>query len=114
MSRRADLEKLLADSHATVRKAKMQRAPFRDVQIENARIRHLLKTAGVNEALIQLYINQGMNQAQTADHGHETIQPRIPIRIQRDKQQGENIRTSSCPESLTMSELDFEPNLNIR
>ena len=90
----------------------MQRAAFRDAQIENTRLRDLLKIAGVNEALTQSYINQGINQAQNADSSHRTIRPRMPIHQEETRSGGtidESMRASPFSDISAMSRLNVEP-----
>jgi hypothetical protein len=107
----ADLERRLASCHNTVREAEMQRAAFRDAQIENARLRSLLKVAGVDENLVQSYINQGISQAQNADPNHRTIRPRIPVH--QDSPRSERVRevssTRASPFSENSATFDPEP-----
>jgi hypothetical protein len=105
----ADLERRLASCHNTVREAEMQRAAFRDSQIENARLRSLLKVAGVDENLVQSYVNQGISQAQNTDPNHRTIRPRIPVH--QDSPRSEKVREVSSTRASPFSEnsATFEP-----
>jgi hypothetical protein len=58
----------------------MQRNSFRDLQIENGRLRELLRVAGINEALTDSYVNQGIVQSVDPSTSLRQIRPRIPIR----------------------------------
>jgi hypothetical protein len=104
----ADLEKRLTDSHATNREAEILQAAFRDAQTENTRLRDLLKVAGVNEALIRLYVDQDINRSSTVDPGHRTIRPRIAMQ-REDIWRSERTRAVDYPELLAISKRDVEP-----
>ena len=108
----ADLEKRVAASHAACREAEMQRGAFRDAQVENARLRDLLRIAGVDEALIQSYVNQGLTQAHSADSlSHRALRPRISTeherRQSRDGRDG-SARTSPYPDVSAMRRLNVQ------
>jgi hypothetical protein len=111
----ADLEKRVAASHAACREAELQRGAFHDAQIENSRLRDLLRIAGVNDATVQSYVNQGINQAQSADSTHRTLRPRISTEHARQRSRDgghESARTSPYPEVSAMRRLNFEPDSN--
>lgn len=105
----ADLERKLAACHNTVREAEMERAAFRDAQVENSRLRSLLKVAGVDENLVQSYVNQGISQAQNADPNHRAIRPRMPTH--QDGTRNEKMRDASSTRASPFSESSatFEP-----
>lgn len=111
----ADLEKRVAASHAACREAELQRGAFRDAQIENTRLRDLLRIAGVNDATVQSYVNQGISQARSADSTHRTLRPRISTEHARQRSRDgrdESARTSPYPDVSAMRRLHVEPDLN--
>lgn len=94
----------------------MQRGAFRDAQVENARLRDLLRIAGVDQALIQSYVNQGLNQAHSADSStHRTLRPRISTEHERRQSRDgrdESARTSPYPEVSAMRKLNVQHDSN--
>ena len=78
----ADLERRLNECHVTCREAELARAAFADLQAENARLRSLLSSAGINPdpAGIQA---QHHNPQQSVDNAGATslrqIKPRFRI-----------------------------------
>jgi hypothetical protein len=57
----ADLERRLKECHATCRDAELQRTALADLQVENARLRDLLKFAGVSSDMVEGYGRQTMS-----------------------------------------------------
>ena len=53
-----DLERRLSECHATCREAELQLNAFKELQIENARLRQLLEILGVNETLVSTFVHQ--------------------------------------------------------
>lgn len=94
----------------------MQRTAFRDAQIENARLRDLLRIAGVNEALIQSYVNQGINQAHNADSTLRTLRPRLSTEQERQQSRDsrdESTRASPYSDVSAMGRLNVEPETHL-
>ena len=58
-----DLEKRLSDCHVTCREAELQLSAFKELQTENARLRQLLEVLGVDENLINTFVNQDATSA---------------------------------------------------
>jgi hypothetical protein len=53
-----DLERRLSECHVTCREAELRLNAFKELQIENARLRQLLEILGVNETLINTFVHQ--------------------------------------------------------
>ena len=53
-----DLERRLSECHVTCREAELQLNAFKELQIENARLRQLLEILGVNENLVNTFVHQ--------------------------------------------------------
>jgi hypothetical protein len=53
-----DLERRLSECHVTCREAELRLNAFKELQIENARLRQLLEILGVNENLINTFVHQ--------------------------------------------------------
>jgi hypothetical protein len=53
-----DLERRLSECHVTCREAELRLNAFKELQIENARLRQLLEIFGVNENQINAFIHQ--------------------------------------------------------
>jgi hypothetical protein len=53
-----DLERRLSECHVTCREAELQLNAFKELQIENVRLRQLLEMLGVNENLIHTFVHQ--------------------------------------------------------
>jgi hypothetical protein len=102
----------VAASHAACREAEMQRGAFRDAQVENARLRDLLRIAGVDEALIQSYVNQSLTQAHSAESStHRALRPRISTEHERRQSRDgrdENAQTSPYPDVSAMRRLNVD------
>src|SRR5271155_1545517 len=53
-----DLERRLSECHITCKEAELRLNAFKELQIENARLRQLLEILGVNENLINTFVHQ--------------------------------------------------------
>jgi hypothetical protein len=53
-----DLERRLSECHVTCREAELRLNAFKELQIENARLRQLLEILGVNEDLVNTFVHQ--------------------------------------------------------
>lgn len=53
-----DLERRLSECHVTCREAELRLAAFKELQIENARLRQLLEILGVNANLVNTFVHQ--------------------------------------------------------
>ena len=95
-----DLERRLAECHSTLREADLQRNAFRDLQIENGRLRELLRVAGINEALTDSYVNQAIVQSTDPNTSLRQIRPRIAMQQQDTRQ---NPARNTSPYSDTSS-----------
>jgi hypothetical protein len=58
-----DLERRLSECHVTCREAELRLSAFKELQIENARLRQLLEVLGVNENLINTFVHQDATTA---------------------------------------------------
>lgn len=90
----------------------MQREAFRDAQIENTRLRELLRVAGVNDAIVQSYVNQGISQSQSGDPTQRMLRPRMETGQEGRRGSGEGreerARTSPYPDVSGMRRLNVE------
>ena len=53
-----DLERRLSECHITCREAELRLTAFKELQIENGRLRQLLEILGVNENLVNTFVHQ--------------------------------------------------------
>jgi hypothetical protein len=53
-----DLERRLSECHVTCREAELRLNAFKELQIENARLRQLLEILGVDENLVNTFVHQ--------------------------------------------------------
>ena len=74
-----DLEKRLQECHVTCREAELQRTAFKELQIENARLRQLLDLVGVNPALTNTFLQQDDNHPQGGPGSLRQLKPKMPI-----------------------------------
>jgi hypothetical protein len=61
-----DLERRLSECHVTCREAELRLNAFKELQIENARLRQLLEILGVNENLINTFVHQDADTASSS------------------------------------------------
>jgi hypothetical protein len=61
-----DLERRLSECHVACREAELQLTAFKEMQIENARLRQLLEILGVNEHLIHTFVHQDATTASSS------------------------------------------------
>jgi hypothetical protein len=87
----------------------MQQGAFRDAQIENVRLRDLLRIAGVNEQVVQSYVNQGINQVgaggDSTTRTMRTLRPRMETGERRRRS---SARTSPYPDGGEVGRLSVE------
>jgi hypothetical protein len=57
----AELERRLKDCHVTCREAELQLTRLADLQVENSRLRNMLKFAGINPDAVEGFGRQGMS-----------------------------------------------------
>lgn len=102
----------MAASHTASREAEMQRGAFHDAQIENVRLRDLLRIAGVNEQVVQSCVNQGINQAQQGggDRTQRTLRPRMET---EERRRSASARTSPYPDGGGVGRLNGETKSNL-
>src|SRR5690349_13922990 len=72
-----NLEKRLAECHTVCREADLQRAAFREMQLEIARLRELLGLAGVQNSLINAYVKQGNTLQNESAPSLRPLRPKI-------------------------------------
>jgi hypothetical protein len=76
-----DLERRLSECHITCREAELRLNAFKELQLENARLRQLLEILGVNENLINTFVHQDATAAPDSSSGSalRQLKPKIAL-----------------------------------
>jgi len=72
-----DLERRLSECHVTCREAELRLSAFKELQLENARLRQLLEILGVNENLINTFVHQDASSSSAP--ALRPLKPRIEL-----------------------------------
>lgn len=74
-----DLERRLSECHVICREAELQKTAYKELQVENARLRQLLELLGVNPALINTFLAQDPAQSQSGNGPLRQLRPKMPV-----------------------------------
>jgi hypothetical protein len=72
-----DLERRLSECHVTCREAELRLNAFKELQIENVRLRQLLEILGVNENQINTFVHQDASSSSTP--ALRQLKPKIEV-----------------------------------
>ncbi|OCT53676.1 hypothetical protein CLCR_10650 [Cladophialophora carrionii] len=104
----ADLERRVKECHVNCREAELQRSAFADLQVENARLRDILKAAGINPDLVDGF---GRHNAAAQAAAHRHIRPKFQPPFPGEQADTATTMTQAsspgqcCPPTSTSSQL---------